>query len=100
MRLGEKAFGELEEFIKTFLKLDKAGQIVVSTTMKLTWNFKQNELDILQASLERFKSSLDLILGVLNLASSAKYISTRSLSLTTCFNTPVGAPETMPISAI
>lgn len=67
-----KAFEDLEKFIAKLIKADENGKFGMSATVKLTINFKQKELDVLQAHLERFKSSLDLVLGVLNLASSAR----------------------------
>ena len=75
------AFEDLEKFISKMLKPNEGGKVSIQTTARFTFYFKQKELDVLQAHLERFKSSLDLVLGVLNLASSAKYVCTRWESL-------------------
>ena len=68
------AFEDLEQFISKMLKPNDVGKVSIQTAARFTLYFKQKELDILQAHLERFKSSLDLVLGVLNLASSARYV--------------------------
>ncbi len=68
------AFQDLEKLISKMLKPNDVGKISIQTTARFTFYFKQRELDILQAHLERFKSSLDLVLSVLTLASSAKYV--------------------------
>jgi hypothetical protein len=68
------AFEDLEKFISKMLKPNDVGKVSIQTTARFTFYFKQKELDILQAHLERFKSSLDLVLGVLNLASSARHV--------------------------
>ena len=70
----EGVFNDLDKFIHTLVKPDKPGSFSLSTSAKLAWSFRQRELDVLQAHLERFKSSLDLVLGVLNLVSSMKYV--------------------------
>jgi hypothetical protein len=70
------AFEELEKFISKLLKPNEGtgGKITITTSARFTLYFKQKELDVLQAHLERFKSSLDLVLGVLNLAGSARFV--------------------------
>jgi hypothetical protein len=68
------AFEDLDRFVSKLIKPNEAGKVSIQTTARFTLYFKQKELDILQAHLERFKSSLDLVFGVLNLASTARYI--------------------------
>ena len=65
-----RAFGDLDDFVRMKFKKDQKGAL--STSSRLLFSIRQKELDVLQAHLERFKSSLDLILGVLNLAFAAK----------------------------
>ena len=72
LRGCRRAFRDLEKFVSKLMKAEENGKFSMSASTKLTFSFKQKELDVLQAHLERFKSSLDLVLGVLNLASSAK----------------------------
>ena len=67
-----RAFRDLEDFVSKLVKSEQNGKFALSVTAKLTFTFKQKELDVLQAHLERFKSSLDLVLGVLNLTSLAR----------------------------
>lgn len=66
------AFENLDKFVTKLLNQNEVGK--VSVQAKFTLFFKQRELGLLQAHLERFKSSLDLVLGVLNLASSARCV--------------------------
>ena len=68
----EQAFGDLDRLVCSLFKTDRDGKAVLTSTAKFTLGFRQKELDVLQAHLERFKSSLDLVLGVLNLVSSVK----------------------------
>ena len=59
---------------KTTALIFASGKMVVTVNGRLTLSFREKELNMLQASLERFKTSLDVVLGVLNLASSIKYV--------------------------
>ena len=79
------AFEDLEKFISKLLKSNEntGGRISIQASAKFTLYFKQKELDVLQAHLERFKSSLDLVLGVLNLASSARFVQNGSKCIDT-----------------
>lgn len=68
-----KAFNDLRVFVDGFLKADGHGKARLAAFDKLTFlPFRQRELDVLQANLERFKSGLDLVLSVLTLSVSIK----------------------------
>ena len=69
----QRAFEDLDKFVSKIMKPNEAGKMSIQTTARFTLYFKQKELDILHAHLERFKSSLDLVFGVLNLANTVKY---------------------------
>ncbi|KAK5168407.1 uncharacterized protein LTR77_006977 [Saxophila tyrrhenica] len=64
------AFDNLEKFVTASFVKNESGKL--SLASKAMFSFRQKELDVLQAHLERFKSSLNLILGVLHLAFSTK----------------------------
>ena len=69
-----RAFEDLNNFVLKLLKPEDNGKILLSTAARFTFKFKREELDVLQVHLERFKSSLDLVLGVLNLISSTRLV--------------------------
>ena len=68
----QKSFEDLDDFVTRILKRGQDGRFSMSLASKLNFHFKQKELDFLQAHMERFKSSLDLMLGVYNLANAAR----------------------------
>ena len=63
-------FSQLEAHVAGFIRQNKSGH--VGLTANSTSSLSQNELNVLQARLDRFRSSLDLILAVLDLPSSTK----------------------------
>lgn len=65
-----KAFKELEDYVRGLTRIGKDGAPVVRSWGKITWNYRQKEIDVLRAHLESFKSSLSLVVGVLNATSS------------------------------
>jgi hypothetical protein len=72
-----EAFSGLQGFVSSLMKLDASGKAHVSSTAMFTFYFREKELDALQARLERFKTSLVLILEVLNLRLLMQYASVR-----------------------
>lgn len=77
----KQAFDDLQKFVDGLLKPDANGKPKLGALDKLTFiPFRQRELDVLQANLERFKSALDLILSVLHLSISIKYDFARELT--------------------
>ena len=70
-----QAFEELKSFVDGLLKTDANGKAKLGPWDKFTFlPFRQRELDVLISSLEKFKSELDLVLKVLHLSVSIKYV--------------------------
>ena len=67
------AFRELEDYLNGLIKAKRDGSMGLTGWNKAFWSYRQKEIDVLQAHLERFKSSLDLVLHVLTLISITKY---------------------------
>lgn len=72
LRGCRNAFRELEDYLKGLMKIKKDGSRGLGGWDRAVWSYRQKEIDVLQAHLEHFKSSLDLVLGVLNLISSSR----------------------------
>ena len=68
-----EAFNGLQGFVSSLMKLDGSGKAHFSTATRFTFYFREKELDTWQARLERFETSLVLILEVLNLRLLMKY---------------------------
>ncbi len=69
-----KAFEDLDVLVRKLCGPEKGGAVTLTLVAKTTMAFRQSELNMLQAHLERFKSSLDLVIGVLNLAMAMKCV--------------------------
>lgn len=68
----QTAFRELEAYIHGVVRVKKDGSRGVSPWDKVFWKDRQKDIKAKEARLERYKSSLDLVVGVLNLISSTK----------------------------
>ena len=62
------AFNEVEQVFKKVVTRNKNGEISVPTSERFTWPFKQGKVETLQANLERLKTTLLLMLGVMSFA--------------------------------
>lgn len=67
-----RAFHDLDNYVQGLTRTKKDGSWGLNGWDRAIWNHRQKEIDVLQAHLERFKSSLDLVLGVLSLISSSR----------------------------
>ena len=68
----QRAFGELEMFSSKLTTQKEGGEALVPAMGKLKFILREKQLNVLQATLERFNYSLNVIFGVLNLASYVK----------------------------
>lgn len=66
----EAAFGRLSTYIQT-LTVDSDDKFITTKT-KLTWRWKQKELESYQVHLERCKSTVNVLLGTLTLVNVSR----------------------------
>lgn len=69
----EAAFGRLKTYIQTLVSGEKdKSRGGITTKTKLTWRWKQKELESHQVHLERCKGTVSVLLGTLTLISVSK----------------------------
>ena len=56
-----RAFGELKKFVADMTTTNETGKMVVTAMGRMKFVLHEKQLNVLQKSLERFRSSLDLV---------------------------------------